>query len=158
MSTYVYICLCIASRVLCWGIRFILMSRSASVDRAPHRGGRARRGNLTLAAFDLFFTSPYTLTAFIRTTHIYIYIYTLCIHISLSFSIYIYIYIYMSHVLLSSQHLRSRNPNIVIVRLKHVRICSFQVNFWNVGCWNNCETTLWMVACHPIQWYGSGAA
>ena len=31
----------------------------------------------------------------------------------------------------------------------HFKCCFlFQVNFWNVGCWNDCQTTLWIPGSH----------
>ena len=30
-----------------------------------------------------------------------------------------------------------------MVCLKHVVVCLLRAKFWNVGCWNDCQTTLW---------------
>ena len=87
---------------------------------------------------------------------------TLLCHINLCYMICtcIYIYIYI-HIYLYSRRITIQNPcmgftimsttyvstahNRYIFSASHVFIVVFQEESWNVGCWNDCQTTLWQI-------------
>ena len=59
--------------------------------------------------------------------------------------------------IISTTYVSEDHKASMICQLHMHSFCSFQVNIWNVDCWNYCQTTLWVVDIGATQCIAAGS-